>query len=294
MAVPFAEPTESTVLDLIQEAASGIKQPYPTTLNSSSRDVKHWLTAANRIGRQVRRRALWPFLSKRFTVTTAADTVLYSLPPDFDRSIFDTFWQGGKFWQMIGPLTPREWENQKNGVVTASPSIQFRFSGIDAKRIELVEDPGVDSFIFQFQSLNWILPTLDWAAGVSVTAGEYCQYNGNVYKAASSGSTGATAPTHSIGSVSDGSITWEYSAYEKVVENGARVLIDRDVFILGVQWAWLQINGFEYDAIFVEYNKEIKKRLGAIAGASSFVISNGQASPFFGWSVVPQTGWGEE
>lgn len=293
MAIPFASPTEDTVLALIQEAASGIKQPPPSTLNSSSRDVKNWITAGNRIGRQVRRKALWPCLNKRYTVTTSADTLTYALPPDFDRSVFDTFWQSGKFWQMIGPLTQREWENQKNGVVTAAPAIQFRFSGINSKNVELVEDPGVDAFVFQFQSLNWILPTLDWAAGVAVSAGEYCQYNGNVYKALEPGATGADAPVHQVGSASDGVINWEYVAYEKIVEDGARVLLDRDIFILGVQWAWLQINGFEYDAILGEFLTEIKKRVGALSGASSFVISNGQASPFFGWAVVPQTGWGE-
>jgi len=294
MATPFASPTEETVLDLIAEAAEGIKQPAPTTLSSSSRDVKNWIRAGNRIGRQVRRKALWPSLNKRFPITSIDDTLLYSLPPDFDRSVFDTFWQSGRYWQMMGPLTNREWENQKNGVVAASPSIQFRFSGIDSKKIELLDDPGAgETIVFQFQSLNWLLPTLDWAAGIEVTDGEFCQYNGNVYEAQATGSTGATAPTHPIGTASDGVVSWTYSAYEKIVENGARILLDKDIFILGVQWAWLQINGFEYDAILMEFNSEIKKRLGALSGASSFVISNGQASPFFGWGVVPQTGWGE-
>lgn len=294
MTIPFAAPTEDTILDIIIEAADGIHQPAPSTLNSASRDVKAWIKAANRIGRQVRRRGMWPCLNRRFTFATVAAQYSYDLPPDFDRSVFDAFWQSSAYRPMLGPLSAQEWEAQKNGVGTAYPDMQFQMSGIEAKRLEFMEDPGVQNVVFRYQSLNWILPTLVWAAGVAVTAGEFCQYQGRVYKALASGNTGATPPTHQIGSVSDGSIFWLFSAYEKVVEDGAICLIDRDIMILGIMWAWLQINGFDYENILKDFNTEVKKRVGALTSAGAFCISGPVGNQFFGWPSVPQTGWGDE
>jgi hypothetical protein len=49
-----------------------------------------------------------------------------------------------------------------------------------------------------------------WTAGASATAGDYFYYGLNVYQAAGSGTTGATPPTHTSGSVSDGTVTWAY------------------------------------------------------------------------------------
>lgn len=49
-----------------------------------------------------------------------------------------------------------------------------------------------------------------WASGESITAGNY-RFNGiRIYQATTSGTTGATAPTHSSGTASDGGVTWSY------------------------------------------------------------------------------------
>lgn len=47
-----------------------------------------------------------------------------------------------------------------------------------------------------------------WQAGLAVTAGQYVQNIDTAYKATTSGTTGATAPTHARGIVSDGTVSW--------------------------------------------------------------------------------------
>lgn len=63
----------------------------------------------------------------------------------------------------------------------------------------------------QFQGLRVLTNSYTaWANGVSKSIGDYV-FNGlNVYRATTAGTTGASAPVHTSGSVSDGGVTWEY------------------------------------------------------------------------------------
>lgn len=297
MAVPFAKPTEESILELIQEAAEGIKQPAPTTLNSQSREVKMWIRAANWTGRDLRRAFPWPALLKRYLFTTTEAVSLYPLPVDFDKSLFDTFWQKTQFSQALGPMSAREWEARKNGLVSTSPYMQYRLIDDGDKQIELLDAPSAgEDIVFQYQSSNWILPTFEWRDGIGVVIGEYCHYKGNVYRATNVGSTGAVAPVHQSGIVTDGVVLWEYSKYEKVVEDGAKSLMDSTLMILGMQAFWLSRNGFDYEAIASQYKAEMGKRIGALTGAQTFLAANAgvQGNSFFGWRNFPQTGYGDE
>lgn len=58
-----------------------------------------------------------------------------------------------------------------------------------------------------FQLGNW---RLDWSAGLVIGSNYRVYYNGNEYMALNTGTTGATPPTHTTGTASDGTITWQY------------------------------------------------------------------------------------
>lgn len=50
----------------------------------------------------------------------------------------------------------------------------------------------------------------EWGASVAVTTGAFKHYNGNLYEATSTGTTGSRPPVHLEGEESDGAVTWEY------------------------------------------------------------------------------------
>jgi hypothetical protein len=293
MAIAFGNPTEDTILEIIQEAAEDLKQSAPSTLNSTSRDVRGWITAANSAGRAIRRRFLWPALNRRYSITTESGVLSYDIPIDFDAQVFDTFWQQSAYRQMLGPLSPSEWEAQKSGNLTSIVPLQFRMgrSGAGLRQVELLSDPGAgEIFYFQFQTANWLLPTLSWDDGVSVAAGEYAEYGGDVYRANASGTTGAT-PVVSGSSMNDGGVIWTRARYEKVVENGARPLLDHDLLILGIQIAWAEKNGFECEDKRDLFSTGMNKQIGALAGARTFTLARQESSQFVNSTALPQTGY---
>lgn len=295
MAVPFENPTNTTILEIIGEAAEGIRQPAPSTLNSTSRDARNWIKAANAAGQEIRDKYIWPFLSKDFLITTSATVKSYSMPEDFNRSIFDTFWQKGQFRQMLGPITPREFVAQQNGVATVFPYFQFRFSGVGTNNIEVLQDPGTgQQIVFRYQSRNWLLPTDDWHSGASCVNSQCVQNAGNVYACQNTWGPSTVAPTQTSG-VSKGSdsVIWQFAAYEKVVEDGARPLVNSTLLKLGIQYNWLMVNGFDYDAILTKYERLMSQCVKAATGARAFIIADEGANKFFGWANVPQTGWGQ-
>jgi parallel beta-helix repeat protein len=49
-----------------------------------------------------------------------------------------------------------------------------------------------------------------WTAGKTVAVGAYLYFGTNVYQATTAGVTGATAPTHTSGIVSDGAVSWQF------------------------------------------------------------------------------------
>ena len=61
---------------------------------------------------------------------------------------------------------------------------------------------------------SYIAGWLPWVTSQSVTSGDYRKNASKVYVAKSSGTTGATAPTHTTGAASDGTVSWAYVGIE--------------------------------------------------------------------------------
>jgi hypothetical protein len=53
----------------------------------------------------------------------------YALPSDYDREIPCTDYDKSRRWQMIGPLTPQQWQNIKSSWIASAPIIRYRLLG---------------------------------------------------------------------------------------------------------------------------------------------------------------------
>ena len=55
--------------------------------------------------------------------------IQYPFPSDYDHAINQTFWDRQYRWQMLGPLTPQEWQVLKSGIAPTGPRRRFRVFG---------------------------------------------------------------------------------------------------------------------------------------------------------------------
>lgn len=80
---------------------------------------------------------------------------------------------------------------------------------------EIIQDISGANDYFIVTTAGALAPA--WSSGVAVIIGELRQNGGRIYSALAAGTTGATAPTHTSGSASDGAVTWAYYSPQAVV-----------------------------------------------------------------------------
>lgn len=87
-----------------------------------------------------------------------------------------------------------------------------------------------------------------WVSSAAVLIGDIVTNGVNTYLARSSGTTGATAPTHTIGSVSDGGVTWEYTQ-TPLYNRGMSLAGSDDQLALIVDPGKAYIQGYEIEKV---------------------------------------------
>jgi len=90
---------------------------------------------------------------------------------------------------------------------------RFQIRGLTNSELLIYPTPGPENngnvIIFEYIADRSVRPQT-WTSGVTYSANSYTFYNGNYYTTSVGGVTGATAPTHTSGSASDGGVTWDY------------------------------------------------------------------------------------
>lgn len=95
------------------------------------------------------------------TVSTAANTNTamafgkdsYTMPTDIDHLIPQTFWDRSFRWQLLGPLSPQEWQVLKSGISPTGPRRRFRIMGGN-----FIIDPvpsDTNQLVYEYYSVNW-------------------------------------------------------------------------------------------------------------------------------------------
>ncbi len=144
-----------TLLTIVQDAARGIGLPVPSTVIGNNDDnVARLLRFVTQEGQELVDGFDWAVLQKERNFSAVAQAVqTNALPTDFKRFIDHTFFNRTRKREVIGPLTPQEWQQQVS--LTATVVVDaFRVRGAD---ILVVPNPQAgDTMAFEYVSKYWI------------------------------------------------------------------------------------------------------------------------------------------
>jgi len=91
----------------------------------------------------------------------------YAIPVDCDHFITQTGWDRSFRWQLVGPLSPQEWQVLKSGISPTGPRLRYRIMG---GRIFVNPVPAsLDNLVIEYYSTGWCqsatgTPQTAWAA----------------------------------------------------------------------------------------------------------------------------------
>lgn len=255
----------------LSEPSTVVSSTDPTTVQLLSllqKDLQEEIKAAH----------VWPQLIRVHSFTLATDTAAYALPADFDSFQYETHWDQSNNWLLDGPVSPTEWNLRKYGTLTTAPRLRFRVQGFADDELYLHPTPGSgdsgNTVSFEYLSRTWIRPK-SWVTATAFAASSYCWNDGNIYQTASGGTTGATAPTHTTGSASDGTVTWTFVAhpYEEFVADTDEFIIPEQVIRTGLIYFWRETHGLDTPYFRDKFERAMRSFVVKKRGARSFNLT---------------------
>lgn len=77
----------------------------------------------------------------------------YPIPADCDHFITQTGWDRSFRWQLVGPLSPQEWQVLKSGISPTGPRLRYRIMG---GKIYVNPVPAsLDNLVIEYYSTGW-------------------------------------------------------------------------------------------------------------------------------------------
>lgn len=158
MTIPTANKTP--LLGLLQQVCGEIGLVAPgSVIGNSDQQVVQLLSLMYREGREQFSMGTpidgWQALRQEhvFNLVAAQDT--YPLPADYDHMIPQTIWDRGFRWQMVGPMSPQEWQVLKSGLSPTGPRRRFRL--IDDAFVVDPVPTDTNQIVFEYYSSSWVL-----------------------------------------------------------------------------------------------------------------------------------------
>lgn len=292
-----------TIAEIIKQAALdvGIEEPSGTITTSTQLDVKKLLQFAVNTGRELRSKYLFPQLVKKYSFTGGASDTQYVLPGDFWKMVNDTGWDQSNNWQMRGPLSQQGQNAFLYGIVSSLARKRYYVTGSDYTSGQFFLNPAPaagDTLSFDYIRSQWFMPAV-WTASESVTSGTTYRFSsGNLYLAQTTNPTGSTAPSHTSGTASDGTVTWlyvttqVYSTTDRFLADTDFPLIDDDLIMMGTVWRYLERGGYEHERLKRDYYNEASARSIRMTGAPIVSQANEGVEQLISYDNIPEGGFG--
>jgi hypothetical protein len=247
----------------------------------------------DKAAREIRDYWTWPQLTKEYTFPLATGQAGYALPPDMNYVHFESLWNRTQRLPLMGPLNSVAWQEYKSGIVASFPRQRYMVRGWSGNNFSIDPTPSASdngqTLAFDYSTQYTMRPTTEWVASTSFLNIRYCYYGLNIYDRGSTGAatSGTTPPTHTSGSVSDGSISWAYvGEYDTALADSDVYLVEEKLVVDEAVWRFLRARGLDYGELKQESADQIEKAKTNLSSAE--VLSFNQlrmGAPMIGiWS----------
>jgi hypothetical protein len=217
---------------------------------STETTTKQLLAIAQRINRDIFEAYPWPKCYAAGSITLVDGQSTYPLPAAFSSYQYETFWNQSTRWRVLGPISEQDYAQLQGYGLMPTIYQRFQIRGLGNNELFISPTPGANTagqvLIFEYIADRSVVPRT-WAASTAFAANSYCIFNGNYYTTTAGGTTGATAPTHTSGSVSDGSVTWTYynGIYDQFRADTDTSIFQEKLLEQGILERFAQIHGLE-------------------------------------------------
>jgi hypothetical protein len=233
----------TVVANVADEAGYTVESAVIASTETTTKQLR---TMAQRVNREMSDQYPWPVMYAAGSITLVNGQAQYQLPAAFSYYQYNTFWNQSTRWRILGPMTPQEYAEIKGYGLNTTVYQRFQLRGISNDQLLISPTPTAsgDIIIFEYIAERSVRPRT-WATGVLYSANSYTFYNGNYYQTTAGGTTGATPPTHTSGSVSDGGVTWTYYSgiYNEFLADTDVSIFNEKTLELGVLERFAEIHG---------------------------------------------------
>lgn len=240
-----------SIATVIQNVANEAGYTVESNIFSSNETTtKQLLAIAQRINRDIFEAYPWPKCYASGSITLVSGQATYALPAAFSRYQYETFWNQSTRWRVLGPMSEQEYAEIRGFGLEPTIYQRFQIRGLSNTELLINPTPGAnndgDILIFEYIADRSVLP-VTWTTATSFGANSFCSYNGNYYQTTAGGTTGATAPTHTSGSVSDGGVTWTYynGPYNEFRANTDTSIFQEKLLEQGILERFAEIHGLD-------------------------------------------------
>jgi hypothetical protein len=269
-----------TIATVIQNVANEAGYTVESSIfTSTETTTKQLLAIAQRINRDIFEAYPWPKCYASGSITLVGGQATYALPAAFSNYQYETFWNQSTRWRVLGPMTPQEYAEIVGFGVEPTIYQRFQIRGMSNNELLISPTPGATNngnvLIFEYIADRSVMPKT-WSASTAFGINSYCFNNGNYYFTTAGGTTGATPPTHTTGSASDGSVTWDYynGPYSKFLADTDVSVFNEMLLEQGVLERFAEIHGL--DTIKPKFDTQLHEEFGR--AYSSKVIYAGGAT----------------
>lgn len=151
-----------SLLTIIQSVCGRLSLPVPSVVvTSTDQLVQQLYTLANEEGASLAKRGDWQSLTAEwiFITVAQAEQTNTPIPPDLRKFLSGSFFNRTTVRQMVGPLTPQQWQ-----LFQARPAAAYTYLAFRERQGTFLitpTPPAGESIAYEYISTNWAMSSAD-------------------------------------------------------------------------------------------------------------------------------------